>query len=286
MAEEAGAEAAEGSSLSENISSSDLDNMQSSDTAMSNAMESGIQTNIEAARAEVVKAREPIVEGMAETAGVSPADITEQNIKEAGNKNTTDPIAKALREKIIEPGMDAAKETVENSQEQNGESGKDLKDSPKTQESLLKKYGPTILKFLLAAALFGFALYELDKIAEEMSGCYRFSTSQPGPQVKIGCSQDTCSCPNISQCGKNNTPCTQANGLQYVWRQYTAIDALCQLPRMIIDPIASGLSDLMKPIKEIAIGVVIIAALLLALYVIFKIVNKKMSSPIINDEHN
>lgn len=267
-------------SLEENIPEGANEELTQSDINLEEAASASIGSNVEEAEAAVAKAQEPILEGLQETAGTK-GPITNDLAIKASKENPTDPDAKALREKVIKPGLDSCEESVKNEQEKNGEGGKNLKDSPKTQASLLKKYGPAALKLLLACALVGFGIYELDKIAEEMSGCYRFSTNTAGSQVKVGCSESTCSCQNIAQCGPNNTPCTQANGIQYMWRKFTALDALCQIPKMVMDPIASGLEDLLKPLKEIVVGILIVAVILFILYVIYKMINKK-TSPQIN----
>jgi hypothetical protein len=277
MAEEEAASASElADSLEENIPGEAMGDLTEADTQLEQSQSSGISTNVEAAEANVEAAQKPVLDGLAKAAGIPDVPITEDLVNEASGPNP-EGAAKALKEKVIEPSLDKAKENIENAQEANGESGKPLKDSPKTKMELLKKYGPAGLKLLLAIAVIGFGIYELDKIAAEMSGCYRFSTNTAGTPEKIGCPEATCSCQNIAQCGSNNTPCTQANGLQYMWRKFSALDALCQLPKMVLDPIASGLSDLLKPLKQIVVGVLIVAVVLFILYVIYKNLNKKIS---------
>ena len=282
MAEAGAAEAGAGKSdlageFSEGISGEDLETLQSANTAFDKAASNNIASEIAQANDALDAANKPILEAIEKVAKTG-EPITEEMVKNSSSENPPDQASKNLRENVVKPSLDIAEETIKNAQEANGESGKALEDSPKTKAELLKKYGPTILKLLAAIALVGFGIYELDKIADEMSGCYKFSTTVAGTQEKIGCSESTCNCNNISQCGANNTPCTQANGLQYIWRKYTALDALCQLPALVMNPIASGLSNLLKPLKEIVIGIVAVVAILLILFLIYKFANKKLAS--------
>lgn len=262
--------------LSNNISSEDSEMLNSADTSVESAAESGIESEAISAKANLEKAQQPILEGIGKSINIG-EPITEATVADASLENPETEAGKTLKKNFIEPAIDKANESVKNAQENNGEGGKALKDSPKTMRELLEKYGPAGLKLLLALGAIGFGIYELDKVAAEMSGCYKFSTTVAGSQTKIGCSESTCSCNKISQCGSNNILCTQANGLQYIWRKFTALDALCQLPKMVIDPIASSLSDLWKPVKEILIGLVIVLVVLGILYIIFKIIEKKLS---------
>lgn len=245
-------------------------------TQLDQAESNGVDTDIDKARAEVEKAKKRVLDAIAKATGIPDGALTQELVDQTSDPDLQGD-AKDLQDKFIEPALKQAEQTIRNAQTKNGERG-NLQDSPKTKMELLKKYGPTGLKLLLAIAVIGFGIYELDKIASQMSGCYKFSTNTPGTPEKIGCSEDTCSCQNIIQCGPNNTPCTQANGVQYMWQEFSSIDALCQLPKMVMSPIASGLSDLLKPMKEIVGGVLIIAVVLFILYVIYKNLNKKISN--------
>jgi hypothetical protein len=246
-----------------------VDTANEAQNALSEA--SALDPNIQELEQNAEDAQKPLENQIEQTAGLEKGTLSE------AVDNPDSPAGKKLTEEVIKPGIDKAHETIKNAQAENGESGKSLADSPKTKMQLLETYGPTILKFLLAISVLGVLFYELHKIAEEMSGCYQFSTTTASTPTKVACSQETCSCGEISNCGPNNTPCTTANGIQYEWRTYTALEALFQIPKLIMDPMASGLSNLLQPLKQIFIGVVIIVILLAIIYLIYKFLNKKIS---------
>ncbi|MEI7669955.1 MAG: hypothetical protein WCJ33_07725, partial [Pseudomonadota bacterium] len=252
--------------LAENMGEDALSDLTSAQTALANAKAAGIKENIAKAQENLTAAQERVLSALQNALKLK-VQITEELLNKSGDPNPQQVAAlELLQRKFIDPALKILKETIKNTQKANDETG-DLNNSPKTKTALLEKYGPTGLKLLLAIAAIGFGVYELHKIASQMSGCYRFSTNTPGTPEKIGCSEDTCSCQNIAQCGPNNTPCTQANGVQYMWQEFSSIDALCQLPKMALDPISSGLSDLLKPLKEIVGGVLVVAVILFILYV-------------------
>lgn len=278
VAAETGAGDAFVENLAETMGEDALSDLTSAQTALAEAKTRGVAEEIAKAQEALTAAQERVLNALEKALKLT-EPITEELIDQTGDLNAQQKAAaELLQAKFIDPALKIVKETIKNAQEANGESKKSLKDSPNTKKTLLEKYGPTGLKLLLAIAVVGFGIYELDKIASQMSGCYRFSTITPGTPEKIGCSEATCSCQNIAQCGPNNTPCTQANGVQYMWQEFSSIDALCQLPKMVLDPISSGLSDLLKPVKEIVGGVLVVAVVLFILYVIYKKLNKKISN--------
>ena len=262
--------------LSENLPEEDINNMDTANEAYQEAIDNVENTPEYQERMQELldnknAAQKPVLEAIAKVSGTGTitADMLADACKE--DPETTD--GQNLKKKFIEPGVDSINESVENAKEANDEKGRDLKDCPKTLADLLSEWGPTLLKLALALAAIGLVKYELDKVAAEMTGCYE-NAQDAGTNQKISCSQANCTCGNISKCG-NYPACGGSNGISYSWQTYSDFDALVHVAKGVAQPFEDMASGLWKGLKQVLIGGAIIAAVLLTLLIIYKVISNK-----------
>jgi hypothetical protein len=263
--------------LSENLdlSEEDINNVDTTTEAYQDAINdvedsSDYQQRVTELENQKNKAQEPVLEAIARVAGTGP--ITPEMLADAckDEPETTD--GKNLKENFIKPGVDSVNESVENVKNRNREKG-DLTKCPKTLTDLLSEWGPALLKLALALAAIGLVKYELDKVAAEMTGCYE-NAKNTGTSQKISCIQANCSCGNISQCGKYPV-CGGSDGVSYVWQKYSAFDALVHLAQGVAQPFTDLAKGVWKDLQQVLIGAAIIAAVLLTLFIIYKVITNK-----------
>jgi hypothetical protein len=171
---------------------------------------------------------------------------------------------------------------VEVLQEKYGESGKALKDSPKTMGEIFDKYGKYILIIALAIA----GLIALNEMGESMSGCYQIATlsSQTSTPKKVGCSHSTVPNQSFIQCSCQGVRATQCafpecggnDGINYYWQKVSALQVLAHMPGMLasdlLNPLTNSSTEL---IKTIAIYGGIFLIIVIIGYVIMKKMQKQ-----------
>jgi hypothetical protein len=218
--------------------------------------------------------------------GVDPT-YTNQVLEDAsGDRTTAD--GKTLGE-FSDSVQKQGRAAVEKIQAENGESGKDIKDSPKTQKTIFEKYGAKALMFASVVGGLVLALVELKKMGDAMTGCYQTltcSSSESSP-VMVTCTNDTvpnqtfaeCSCAGVKATSCASPTCDGAGCPNYYWQNVSALQALAGLPGIIagglLDPVGKGVSSLLK---NIAIYGGIIVLILIIGFVAFKFIERDVFS--------
>ena len=208
--------------------------------------------------------------------------ITVEMLENASLDDPPDDDAKILKN-FFEKFQDFLRSKIADIQAKNGETGKSIEDSPKTQQSIFDKYGADALRLamMIGALAAGYVL--LKDMGDSMSGCYQTltcSSNQSAPS-KVGCSESNCSCSGVKSSGCAEPTCDnpKANGCpNYYWQHFSLLQALTTIPNAILNgllqPLESGISSL---IKTIAIYGGISIGILLILFIIYKVVMVVMS---------
>lgn len=213
------------------------------------------------------------------------------------NPKANDPIVRQTDTYLLDVRKNAAIE-VEKIQEEVGESGRKIEDSPKTQESLFKKWGKkAAFVIFLLGTLAGVAYGILKAIADAMSGCY-YEDLCDGISQQI-CKTKPCDCahevsfpgqctapnlPPVPRCSKtcNNKDITNmysaaavndnvAYKKYYVYKQYSAADILYGIIKA-----AEDIPNIINPknISNYLIQVLKAAGIALAITIVFVIIYK------------
>ena len=217
------------------------------------------------------------------------------------NPRANDPVVKQTDKYVLDVRKNAAVE-VEQIQDQVGESGRKIEDSPKTQESLFKKWGKrAAAMIILVGSLAGVTYGILKAIANAMSGCY-YEDLCAGISQKI-CDTKQCDCahelslpgqctapnlPPIPRCSKNcnNKDITNmysaaavndnvAYKKYYTYKQYNASDILYNIIQA-----AEQIPDILNPknISKYLLQVLKTAGIALAITIVFFIIYKVIMS--------
>ena len=271
-----------GEKAGQSSSEADLAGAELATTPPSDPAFQKIQANAEAA---VSKTNAQIGEalGLDPRFGTDPT-YTDNVLEDSSSDKRTTPDGKKLGEfsDSLQKGTKAA---VEKIQAENGETGKDIKDSPETQKTIFEKYGAKALMFALVVGGLAAALVELRDMGKAMSGCYQTLTcasSQTSP-VKVLCTNDTvpnqtftqCSCSGVKATSCASPTCDGTGCPSYYWQDISALQALAGLPGIIagglLNPITNNASKLLK---SIAIYGGIFILILIIGYVAFKFIER------------
>jgi hypothetical protein len=248
--------------------------------------------SFEQQQAEVQQQQQAVLDKLSQSLGMS-GEITQDTIEDASQDEPSTDDGKRLKD-FNEKFQNQVKKSVAEIQDQNGESGKDIADSPETQKTIFEKYGMKALMVALAVGGLIGSLVLLKDMGNSMSGCYQVMTcasSQTAP-VKVGCTTQTqCSCSGLTT-GCANPPCPACAGPpcytggpgsaaspgcpNYYWQNISALQALGLLPSVITSPFfnaaggaAKGIGDL---VKKVAIYGGIIILILVIGYVAFNFI--------------
>jgi hypothetical protein len=168
------------------------------------------------------------------------------------------------------------KEYAEKIQEENGEAGKDVENSPETKKTFIQKLGWEGAAMLITILGLGiaFGISKGTKIA--VNQCYQVSTcGNSNIMQTIPCGPDTCSCDNISQCG-NYTPCKDPNTcMLYFYQTLNAKTIIAALPALINSTYEAPVYPPSNNLQKIIIFAGILIVALVVLFMVYKLTNKK-----------
>ena len=273
VGDSAGAESAD---VPDAVEAANADILASDPTA---ELTTATSTELDAANEKV----QNVLDTMGESLGMD-GTITDATLDDASGDNPKTSDGEKLKS-FWESFKSSFSDAIESEKETNGETGKDIEDSPKTQQSLYDKYG----KFVLTIALIGGALWgalELNKLADALTGCYQIQTcaSQPGVPIKVQCSQVNCNCSASTGTPGGTSPCATpacggTNCVNYYWQHYTPLQALATLPGVIAGGLLAPVTPIIGSVQKLLVYAAIFIGVLLIAYVAYKIVNRETILP-------
>ena len=164
-------------------------------------------------------------------------------------------------------------DSIKETQAENDEAGRPLKDSPKTIKEYMKKYGDNAIAALLVLGII------LSSILIPVSGasqCFQMPTcGTGGPITPINCSKQYCNCTSISSCGSYpacNQPAT--NCMYYYYQTMDAKTIIATLPYIAYTTYLAPQPPKSETLKKILIllGILIIGCAVI--FMIYKLSNK------------
>lgn len=165
------------------------------------------------------------------------------------------------------------KASVGKIQDENGESGKTLNESPKTKAHLIEKWGQ---RAQIALSILGLILTNTLFKPKGIQQCFQMPTCGSGGDVTaINCPQEYCNCTNISKCGGYpacNLP--SSNCMYYYFQSMdtkTVVSAVPYITYSAYQAANPPTSDTLKKIL-ILLGILIIGGAVV--FMLYKVSNK------------